>query len=84
MHANGPHKISLSYLLVDNFSDQINFDAGAKRNLRRAKGRAHMTALIAKDFPQQLRSAVSHQMLLREFRGAVNEHHQLRNVADTV
>src|SRR4029453_6468131 len=84
MHANGLHKSSKPGHLSGNFSDQVYFQAGSKWDLHCAERSACVAAFITEDFPEELRCAIRHQMLLYKVRGAVDEDHQLRDATDAV
>jgi hypothetical protein len=63
--------------ILAQLSNQLNFDAGAKRDLGNTEGASRMLAEIAEDFAEKFGSAVGHEVLLGEGRGAVHQHHQL-------
>ncbi len=48
------------------FSDQVDLDAGAQRNLRHAEGRAGMLAGVAENFAEQFGGAIGDQVVLGE------------------
>src|ERR1700686_4548940 len=71
-------------LRLSNFSDKLDFDARAERNLRHAKGAAGMPAFFAEHFDEELGSPVGDQMLLRESGRTVHQDKQFYDACDLV
>jgi hypothetical protein len=69
-------------LLCREFRDKLNFDAGAEWDLRDAEGASCMLAEVSEDFTEKFGGAIGDEMLLREGRGAIHQHHQFHDSRD--